>query len=104
MESGPAAQRCLVVRWKRTFPFSFISSREYVIARRLFRVGDTLYGLTKGVDHPVVPGDGKTVRCATFYSMWRCRTIPCPHGSDRPACETVLLHHEDMKIPERLAK
>ena len=39
-----------------------------------------------------------------MYSMWRCRTIPCPHGSERPACETVLLHHEDVKIPERLAK
>lgn len=47
VEGGPDAQRCLVVRWKRTFPFSFISSREYVIARRLFRAGDALYGITK---------------------------------------------------------
>jgi hypothetical protein len=47
LEAGPAQQRALVVKWTRTFPFSFLSSREYVIARRLFRVGDTLYGITK---------------------------------------------------------
>jgi hypothetical protein len=39
-----------------------------------------------------------------FWSMWRSRTIPCPHGSGRPACETVLLHHEQFKIPENLAR
>ena len=36
--------------------------------------------------------------------MWRSRTIPCPHGTGRPACETVLLHHEQFKIPENLAR
>lgn len=30
------------------------------------------------------------------------RTIPSPSG--RPACETVLLHREDFKIPENLAR
>jgi hypothetical protein len=39
-----------------------------------------------------------------FYSMWRNRTIPCPDGSGRPACETILLHREDFKIPENLAR
>ena len=39
-----------------------------------------------------------------FWSMWRSRTIPCPHGSGRPACETVLIHHEQFKIPENLAR
>lgn len=39
-----------------------------------------------------------------FYSMWRSRTVPCPRGSGRPACETVLLHHEQFKIPENLAR
>ena len=39
-----------------------------------------------------------------FHSMWRSRTIPCPRGSAQPACETVLLHHEQFKIPENLAR
>lgn len=39
-----------------------------------------------------------------FWSMWRSRTIPCPHGSGRPACETLLIHHEQFKIPENLAR
>jgi hypothetical protein len=36
--------------------------------------------------------------------MWRSRTVPDPWGNDTPACETVLLHCEDFKIPERLAR
>lgn len=36
--------------------------------------------------------------------MWRSRTVPCPRGTGRPACETVLLHHEQFKIPENLAR
>ena len=37
-------------------------------------------------------------------SHWRSRTVACPHGSGRPACETVLLHYEDFRINERLAR
>ena len=37
LESGEQGGRCQVVRWLRTFPFAFISQREYVIARRFFR-------------------------------------------------------------------
>ena len=36
--------------------------------------------------------------------MWRSRTIPDPRGGDQPACETVLLHREDFKIPENMAR
>ena len=39
-----------------------------------------------------------------FYSMWRSRTVACPWGSDKPAVETVLLHHEQFKIPENLSR
>jgi hypothetical protein len=39
-----------------------------------------------------------------FWSMWRSRAAECPWGSGRPATETVLLHHEQFKIPERLAR
>lgn len=30
--------------------------------------------------------------------------MECPWGSGKPACETVLLHHEQFKIPENLAR
>lgn len=36
--------------------------------------------------------------------MWSCRDVPCPWGTDQPACEVVLLHHEQFKIPEKLAR
>ena len=43
VESGPTEQRCQVVRWLRTFPFSFINQREYILARRLWRRDGCLY-------------------------------------------------------------
>lgn len=97
--------RCQVVRWIRSFPFAFISDREYVIARRVF-LGDTgeMYGITKSVEHPAAPHQQGIVRMQDFYSMWRSRTVPCPSGSGRPACETTLLHYEDFGIPENLAR
>lgn len=97
--------RCQVVRWIRSFPFAFISDREYVIARRIFH-GDEgeMYGITKSVEHPAAPHEQGIVRMHDFYSMWRSRTVPCPSGSGRPACETTLLHYEDFGIPENLAR
>ena len=47
LEHGDFAQRQQVVRWIRKFPFSFLTDREYVIARRMYRQGDDLYGITK---------------------------------------------------------
>lgn len=98
--------RCQVVRWLRSFPFAFLSRREYVIARRLFPGDDsnTLYGITKSVEHPAAPSLQGVVRMSTFYSMWRSRTLPCPRGSGKPMCETTLLHFEDFGIPENLAR
>ena len=103
-----------VVRWLRSFPFAFINQREYVIARRIFHPftdtvtcdddDDTVYGITKGIDHPLAARKEGVVRMDTFYSMWRSRTVPCPKGSGKPACETVLLHFEDFGIPENLAR
>lgn len=37
-------------------------------------------------------------------SHWRSRAVPDPWGGAGPATETVLLHHEQFKIPERLAR
>lgn len=91
IENGSPADRCQVVRWLRHFPFAFITDREYVIARRLFREpSGCLYALTKSVQHPRACVDSSVVRMDVFYSMWRARTVPCPHGSGKPACETVL--------------
>eukprot|EP00891_Asterochloris_glomerata_P006672 jgi/Astpho2/6672/Aster-05029 len=104
VESGPAEQRCQVVRWLRTFPFSFINQREYILARRLWRRDGCLYSITKAVDHPRAPEQPGIVRMDSAYSMWRSRTIPDPKQPGRPACETVLLHYENFKIPENLAR
>lgn len=104
---GGAARRQQVVRWLRTFPFAFISQREYIIARSFFRdpSDGSLYAVTKGlVEHPAAPALPGVVRMEGFHSHWRSRTVPCPHGSGRPAVETVLLHFEDFRINERLAR
>lgn len=108
LESGgePGARR-QVVRWLRTFPFAFLSQREYVIARRFFRdpADGALYAVTRGlVEHPAAPAAPGRVRMEGFHSHWRSRAVPCPHGSGRPAVETTLLHFEDFRINERLAR
>lgn len=36
--------------------------------------------------------------------MWKQRTIPCPWNSGKMASEVILLHHEQFKIPESLAR
>lgn len=56
------------------------------------------------MDHLRAPNNPDVVRCDVFYSMWRSRSVECPWGSGRPACETLLLHHEQFKIPENLAR
>jgi hypothetical protein len=107
LESAHAEKnRCQVVRWLRSFPFAFLSRREYVIARRLFPGDDanTFYGITKSVEHPAAPPLQGIVRMSSFYSMWRSRTLACPRGSGKPICETTLLHFEDFGIPENLAR
>lgn len=47
VENGPSSHRCQVVHWTRTFPFAFITKRDYVIARRLYKENGCLYGITK---------------------------------------------------------
>lgn len=104
VENGPSNHRCQVVHWIRQFPFAFINRRDYVIARRLYKENGCLYGITKGIEHPRAPPRSDIVRMDTFYSMWRSRSIPDPKGGSEPACETVLLHREDFKIPENMAR
>jgi hypothetical protein len=47
LEHGDFGQRQQVVRWMRSFPFAFLSDREYVIARRMFKEDGRFYGITK---------------------------------------------------------
>ena len=47
LEPSNFESRQQVVRWTRKFPFSFLSDREYCIARRIFRRDCGLYGVTK---------------------------------------------------------
>jgi hypothetical protein len=47
LEHGDFSKRQQVVRWIRRFPFSFLSDREYVIARREFTEGDCIYACSK---------------------------------------------------------
>lgn len=45
LEDGDIKHRCQVVRWVRSFPFAFLSDREYIIGRRVWRAEDgCLYG------------------------------------------------------------
>ncbi|GFR41128.1 hypothetical protein Agub_g1776 [Astrephomene gubernaculifera] len=104
VEHGDFSHRQQVVRWVRRFPIKFLSDREYTIARRMFTTEDGLYGITKVVDHPSSRRATQVVKMDVYYSMWRSRTVACPWGTDRPACETVLLHHEQFKISEHMAR
>ncbi|GBF94927.1 hypothetical protein Rsub_08170 [Raphidocelis subcapitata] len=105
LEHGAFAERQQVVRWVRRFPFAFLSDREYCIARRLFRGDDgSLTACTKAITHPRERRGGGVVRMDAFHSMWRSRAVPDPWGGPAPATETTLLHHEQFKIPERLAR
>jgi len=104
LEQASFSDRRQIVRWKRSFPFNFITDREYIIGRRVFREGDRLYGVTKATEHPLAPVSDDIVRMEVYYSMWYTKSIPCPWGTDRKACEVVLLHHEQFKIPERLSR
>lgn len=110
LEHGDFSRRQQVVRWVRRFPFAFLSDRQYSIARAEFvEAGEGedafIYGLSKAVpDHPRQSRDSSVASIDIFWSMWRSRTVADPWGGPAPACETVLLHHEQFKIPENLAR
>jgi hypothetical protein len=70
---------------------------------RFVTVGNQSYSIVgarlmdlQAVDHPNAPPPSNVVRMDVFYSMWRSRTVDCPWASGSPACETLLLHHEQV--------
>ncbi|CAD7704805.1 unnamed protein product [Ostreobium quekettii] len=104
LQQESMSDRRQIVRWIRSFPFSFMTDREYIIGRRVFQEGDKIYAMTKTVDHPLAPVKDGLVRMEVYYSMWYTRNVTCPWGTDRKACEVVLLHHEQFGVPERLSR
>lgn len=113
LPARPGQERCQVVRWLRTFPLSVVSSREYLLARRVLRAApegaapgapEALYAVTRAIDHPAVPHRPGVVRMEDAYSMWRSRDVEWPGEPGCPAAETVLLHFEDLKIAENVAR
>lgn len=80
VQDGDFQQRQQLVHWVRSFPFAFLSDRDYTIARQMFTVGDTVYGISKVVKcegHRV----GNTVQMDQYWSMWSCKPVQCPFGT-----------------------
>lgn len=89
IQTGELSKRQQVVHWRRSFPFAFLSDRDYVIARQMFEVKDTLYGISKVVPNP--QGDtGGAVKMLTYWSMWSCKPVPCPFASGVTSCCRVV--------------
>lgn len=92
-----------VVRWVRRLPFGLLKDREYIIERKVVEEGsETVYGITKGLSNPPETQKG-TVRVEKYWSMWKSTSVPDPWGGPEPACETTLLHAEDLRVAEKLA-
>jgi len=100
---GGMCSRCgHVVRWVRKFP-AFCGPREYIIARRSFYDAetDTAYVVSKSVDYDLPP---KLKRVKEYYSSWRIRVVPSVQRPGETAVETVLLHYEDLGVPNSIFK
>ncbi len=96
-------ERCgHVVRWVRKFP-AFCSPREYIIARRSFFDAETksAYVVSKSVDFDLPP---KIKRVKEYYSAWRIRAVPSKQRPGEMAVETMLLHYEDLGVPNSIFK
>jgi len=84
LENGDGRHRCQVVRWMRTFPFSFISKREYVIARRMWRGDDgALYGITK------VRAARESACREGLHVDWCLLVDVCSRGAERVAGQAL---------------
>jgi hypothetical protein len=80
VEDGDFQHRQQLVHWVRSFPFAFLSDRDYIIGRQVFTRGETLYGISKVVK---LEGHnpGHTVQMDQYWSMWSCKPVQCPFGS-----------------------
>lgn len=53
--------------------------------------------------HPLFLHTG-VVRCEGYFSAWRCSPTSNPWGGPGPAVATLLLHRDELKVPEYLAR
>ncbi|XP_052180076.1 uncharacterized protein LOC127793269 [Diospyros lotus] len=94
----------MIVHWIRKFPF-FCSDRENIIGRRIWKLGQSYYCVTKGVPCPSVPRHEKARRVDVYYSSWAIQAVASREGNGQlTACEVILFHHEDMGIPSEVVK
>ncbi|XP_072995260.1 uncharacterized protein [Typha latifolia] len=94
----------MIVQWVRKFPF-FCSDREYIIGRRIWKLGNAYYCVTKGVPCSSIPRHKKPRRVDLYYSSWCIRAVESKKGDGQlTSCEVLLFHHEDMGIPWEIAK
>ncbi|KAI3504197.1 hypothetical protein L1887_32742 [Cichorium endivia] len=94
----------MIVHWIKKFPF-FCSDREYIIGRRIWEAGKTSYCVTKGVPYPALRRRDKPRRVDHYFSSWVIRPVQSRKGDGLlSACEVILLHCEDMRIPRDVAK
>ncbi|CAN6932041.1 unnamed protein product [Brassica oleracea] len=79
--------------------FPLLTSREYVLAWKLWHGNDNFYCFTKECDHDMVPRQRKYVRVSHFRSGWRIRRVP-----GRNACEIKMFHQENAGLNVEMAK
>ncbi|XP_010449745.1 PREDICTED: phosphatidylcholine transfer protein-like isoform X2 [Camelina sativa] len=79
--------------------FPLLTSREYLLAWRLWQGKDKFYCFTKECDHNMVPKQRKYVRVSYFRSGWRIRQVP-----GRNACEIKMFHQENAGLNVEMAK
>ncbi|CAH8255738.1 unnamed protein product [Arabidopsis lyrata] len=79
--------------------FPLLTSREYVLAWRLWQGKGKFYCFTKECDHNMVPRQRNYVRVSYFRSGWRIRQVP-----GRNACEIKMFHQENAGLNVEMAK
>ena len=90
-----------VLFWERQLPV--ISNRDYVFSRRTWKDGECYFTITKGLHHPSQPENPKVIRVDPYFSAWRMRTIPGKVPGTF-AAECVLLHFEEQKVQQDVAR
>ncbi|XP_010481201.1 PREDICTED: uncharacterized protein LOC104760048, partial [Camelina sativa] len=79
--------------------FPLLTSREYLLAWRLWQGKDKFYCFTKECDRNMLPRQKKYVRVSYFRSGWRIRQVP-----GRNACEIKMFHQENAGLNVEMAK
>jgi hypothetical protein len=100
LQVGRAAQREMLVRWRRSFPLHFLTDREYIIARRAYvdSGSGSLYGIERAVPHKAAE-ESHVVAVQRYYSMYRCRDVQDPWGEGRTGGVVVCDWGQSQVLP-----